>query len=75
MELLLKIDLEDYEMREYPDTGTILVVKKGMDGEPDYSVEGEGFVMEFKNGVVYTIDIYDPDVAKKFKDRYLLSVK
>ncbi len=75
MELLLKIDLEDYEIREYPDTGTILVVKKGMDGEPDYSVEGEGFVMEFKDGMVYTIDIYDPDVAKKFKDRYLLSVK
>ena len=75
MEVLLKINLEDYGIREYPDTGTILMFKRGMDGEPDYAVEDEGFVMEFKDGMVYTIDIYEPDVAKKFKDRYLLSVK
>ncbi len=58
MELPPKIDLEDYGIREYPDTGTILMFKRGMDGEPDYAVEGEGFVMEFKDGMVYTIDIY-----------------
>ncbi len=75
MELLLRIDLEDYEVKEYPDTGTILVFRKGVEGEPDYSIEGEGFVVEFKDGLVYTIDIYDPEVAKEFKDRYLLSVK
>ncbi|EDP75733.1 hypothetical protein [Hydrogenivirga sp. 128-5-R1-1] len=58
MEVLLKINLEYYEIREYPDAGTILMFKRGMDGEPDYAVEGEGFVMEFKDGMVYTIDIY-----------------
>ena len=40
MELLLGIGLENdkYEVREYPDTGTLLIVHKGMKGEPDYSI-------------------------------------
>ncbi len=75
MELLLRINLENYEVKEYSDTGTILATRKGVEGEPDYSIEGEGFVVEFKDGSVYTVDIYDPEVAKEFKDRYLLSVK
>ena len=72
MELSLKIPLEGYEMREYEDTGTILIVRKGMTGEPEYSVEGEGFVIEFKEGKIYTIDIYDPEVARKVREHLYL---
>ncbi|HID82460.1 MAG TPA: hypothetical protein EYP51_08855 [Thiotrichales bacterium] len=34
-----KFDKEDkdYEVRESPDTGTLLIVRKGIKGEPDYS--------------------------------------
>ncbi|GAB6066227.1 hypothetical protein JCM9492_13200 [Aquifex pyrophilus] len=72
MELLLKIPLEDYEIKEYPDTGTILIVRKGMKGEPDYSIEGEGMVIEFKDGQIYTIDVYDPELAKRFREEMVL---
>jgi len=72
MELLLKIPLEDYEIREYPETGTILIVRKGMKGEPDYSIEREGMVIEFKDGQIYTIDIYDPEIVKKLKEELVL---
>ncbi len=75
MELLLRLPLEGYEVKEYPDTRTILVVKKGVRGEPDYSLEGDGFVIEFKNGEVYTIDIYEPEVAQRFREKHLLSVR
>ena len=72
MELLLKIPLEDYEIKEYPETGTMLIVRKGMKGEPDYSIEGEGMVIEFKDGQIYTIDIYDSEVAKKLREELVL---
>ncbi len=76
MELLLGIRLEKgkYEIREYPDTGTLLIVRKDMKGEPDYSIEGEGFVVEFKDGEVYTVDVYDPKVASQVKDKLYLEV-
>ena len=76
MELLLGIKLEEgkYEIREYPDTGTLLIVRKGMKGEPDYSIEGEGFVVEFKDGEIYTVDVYDPEVALQVKERFYLQV-
>ena len=69
MELLLKIPLEEYEIREYPETGTMLIIRKGMNGKPDYSIEREGMVIEFKDGQIYTIDIYEPEVAKKLKKK------
>jgi len=71
-ELLLKLSLEDYEIKEYPDTGTILIVRKGMKGFPDYSVEANGATIEFKDGKIYTIDIYDPSIAKKFKEKFAI---
>ena len=71
-ELLLKLPLEDFEIKEYPDTGTILIVRKGMKGLPDYSVEAEGATIEFKEGQIYAIDIYDPIVAKKFKEKFAI---
>ncbi len=76
MELLLGIRLEKdkYEVKEYPDTGTLLIVRKGMKGEPDYSIEGEGFVVEFKDGEIYTVDVYDPKVASQVKERFYLQV-
>jgi len=76
MELLLSIKLEDkdYEVREYPDTGTLLIVRKGMKGEPDYSMEGEGFVVEFKDGEIYTVDVYDPELASKVKESFCLQI-
>ena len=76
MELLLGIELEGdkYEVREYPDTGTLLIIHKGIKGEPDYSIEGDGFTVEFKNGEIYTIDVYDPEVAREVKDRLYLRV-
>ncbi len=73
MELSLKIPLKDYEIREYGDTGTILIVRRGMKGEPEYSLEGEGFVIEFKEGKIYTIDIYDPEVAKRVREHLSLT--
>ncbi len=76
MELLLGIRLDEdkYEIREYSDTGTLLIVRKGMKGEPDYSIEGEGFVVEFKDGEIYTVDVYDPEVASQVKERFYLQV-
>ncbi len=50
MEVFLKISLKDYEIKEFEDTGTIIIVKKGLSGKPDYSIDGDGFVVEFKNG-------------------------
>lgn len=49
MEVFLKISLRDYGIKEFEDTGTIIIVKKGLSGKPDYSIEGGGFVVEFKN--------------------------
>ncbi len=72
MEVLLRIPLEGYEIKEFEDTGTMLIARKGLSGRPDYSLEGKGFVIEFKNGLVYVIDIYDPKVAKVFRERLLL---
>jgi len=74
MELLLKIPLDDYEIREYPETETMLIIRKGMKGEPDYSIEGEGMVIEFKDGKIYTIDIYDSEVAKRFRKEFVLAL-
>ncbi len=76
MELLLGIKLEDkdYEVREYPDTGTLLIIHKGMKGEPDYSIEGEGFVVEFKDGEIYAVDVYDPEVASRVKEKLYLQL-
>ncbi len=76
MELLLGIRLEEdkYEVREYPDTGTLLIVRKDMEGEPDYSMEGEGFVVEFKDGEIYTVDVYDPEVASQVRNSFYLKV-
>ncbi|MEJ7619309.1 MAG: hypothetical protein WKI46_00635 [Aquificaceae bacterium] len=73
MEMFLKISLKDYEIKEFEDTGTIIIVKKRLSGKPDYSIEGEGFVVEFKNGEIYTIDIYDPEVARNFREKLSLS--
>ena len=67
MDLLLRLSPEDYEIKEFPDTGTMLIVHKGVKGRPDYSLEGDGFVIEFKDGLIYTVDVYDPEVAKKVK--------
>jgi hypothetical protein len=75
MELLLKIPLEDFEIKEFPDTGTILLVRKGFEGESDYTLEGEGFVLEFKEGKPVYLDIYDPEVAKAFKKHFALELK
>ncbi len=55
MELFLKIPLKDYEIKEFEDTGTIVIVKKGLSGKPDYSIERDGFVVEFKDGEIYNI--------------------
>ncbi|RTZ58675.1 MAG: hypothetical protein DSZ31_05365 [Gammaproteobacteria bacterium] len=72
LELQLKLKLDDYEIREYPETGTMLIVRKGMKGLPDYSVEGEGITIEFKDGKIYTIDIYDPKVVQKLKEKFTI---
>jgi len=74
MKVLLKLNPEHYDVREFPETGTLLVVRRGTKGPPDYSLEGEGFVIEFKNGEIYTIDIYDPKVARRFKNGLLIEV-
>ncbi len=74
MELRIEIPLDEYEIREYEDTGTLLIFRKDFIGEPDYSIEGEGFVIEFKDGEIYTIDVYDPDVARKFKEKFMLEL-
>lgn len=74
MELLLKFPLEDYHIKEFPDTGTLLIIRKDMEGQPDYSVEGDGFVIEFKDGLVYIVDVYEPEVARKIKDNIALTV-
>ena len=60
MELLLRLPLEGYEVKEYPDTGTIPVVKEGVREEPDYSLEGDGFAIEFKADKCFhhTVRIY-----------------
>ncbi len=73
MEVFLKISLRDYGIKEFEDTGTIIIVKKGLSGKPDYSIDGEGFVVEFKNGEIYIIDIYDPEVARNFREKLSLS--
>ncbi len=73
MEVFLKISLKDYGIKEFEDTGTIIIVKKGLSGKPDYSIEGGGFVVEFKNGEIYIIDIYDPEVARNFREKLSLS--
>ena len=77
MELLLGIRLEEdkYEVREYSETGTLLIVRKDMEGEPDYSIEGDGFVVEFKDGEIYTVDVYDREVASQVKERFYLQVE
>ncbi len=73
-ELLLKLPLDDYEIKEYPETETMLIVRKGMKGLPDYSIEGEGITVEFKDGKIYTIDIYDPNVVKKLKEKFIVII-
>ncbi|QID33762.1 hypothetical protein [Pampinifervens florentissimum] len=73
MEVFLKISLRDYGIKEFEDTGMIIIVKKGLSGKPDYSIDGEGFVVEFKNGEIYIIDIYDPEVARNFREKLSLS--
>ena len=73
-ELLLKLTLNDYEIKEYPETGTMLIIRKGMKGFPDYSIEGEGVTIEFKDGKIYTIDIHDPKVAQKLKQKLILTL-
>ena len=67
MDLLLRLSPEDYEIKEFPETGTLLIAHKGIKGKPDYSIEGDGFVIEFKDGFIYTVDVYDPEVAKRVK--------
>ncbi len=67
MDLLLRLSPEDYELKEFPETGTLFVVHRSMKGKPDYSIEGDGFVIEFKDGLIYTVDVYDPEVAKRVK--------
>ena len=73
-ELHLRLDLKDYEIKEYPETGTMLIVRKGVKGLPDYSIEGEGITIEFKDGKIYAIDIYDPEVAQKFKKEFAVTI-
>jgi len=51
-----------------------LIIRKGMEGEPDYSIEGEGFVVEFKDGEIYAVDVYDPEVASKVKREFYLQL-
>jgi len=76
MELLLGITLEDdeYEIKRFPETGTMVIHRKGISGEPDYSVEGDGFVVEFKDGKIYTVDIYDPEVASRAGEKFYLQL-
>lgn len=49
MELPLKLKLKNYRVRRYPDAdaGAMLTVKKGVKGELDYSLEYDGFIIEF----------------------------
>ena len=45
-----------------------------MKGLPDYSVEGDGITIEFKDGKIYTIDIYDPAVVQKLKEKFIVTL-
>ncbi|RMH06672.1 MAG: hypothetical protein D6699_02140 [Aquificota bacterium] len=74
MELRIRIPLEGYEVKSYEDTGTMLIFRKDLSGEPDYAIEGDGFVIEFKNGEIYTIDVYDPETAKRLKKEFTLAI-
>ncbi len=72
--LIIKLGEDKYETKEYSDTGTLLIVRKDMKGEPDYSIEGDGFVVEFKDGEIYTVDVFDPKVASQVRERFYLQV-
>jgi hypothetical protein len=66
----LKIDAHLFEKRIDPQSGNILFYRKDMKGIPDQVVEGDGFTVEFKDGQVYLIDIFNAEkvLGKLIKD-------
>ena len=42
-----------------PKNGNILFHRKDMRGLPDKVVDGDGFTVEFKDGQIYLIDIFN----------------
>lgn len=57
----LKIDTDLFDKKIDPQNGNILFHRKDMKGIPDRVIEGDGFTVEFKNGQVYLIDIFNAE--------------
>ena len=57
----LKIDTHLFDKKIDPQNGNILFFRKDMKGIPDRVVEGDGFTVEFKDGQVYLIDIFNAE--------------
>lgn len=57
------IDIYNFDKHIDSDNGAILFTKKGFSGLPDKVFEDHGFTIEFKNGEVVVIDIYQPEIA------------
>lgn len=55
----IELDLDEYEIKEDKETDAILFVKKGIKGEPDFAIEGDGVVVEFKDNKIYVVDILE----------------
>lgn len=50
-------------MKEDPDRGSLLLVRRGVTGLPDEVIEGKGLTIEVKDGKVVIIDIFRPDLV------------
>lgn len=59
MDLSFKPEL--FEKKVDPETGNILFFRRDMRGVSDQVIEGDGFTVEFKDGQVYLIDIFNPE--------------
>lgn len=69
MDLNFKPELFDKKID--PQTGNILFFRRDMRGIPDQVIEGDGFTVEFKDGQVYLIDIFN---AKKVMGNLLRTI-
>ena len=60
-----------FEKKIDPETGNILFYRRDMRGVSDRVIEGDGFTVEFKDGQIYLIDIFN---AKKVMSNLLSTV-
>jgi len=66
--LLLSLPIEKYEIKKYDDTYTLVIKHKELNGEPEYTINYDGVVIELKDGLIQMIEIYDPEIRKLFEE-------